>query len=248
MHHIKNILLKFNNFSKKKIIKTDKLLGPSLSILKPELTAIFSILNRILGIILIFILTLLPFILIFFQNINPYSIYSICFIILLLFIVIYHLLYGRLKLLLYVNKVYLLINSNIKQINNIYIIYSIFAIILIFLNLFIISYLFQINLDLNLTFSEYSFYFNCGVFFLILFYLKYKLNNFIIWCLTYNIKDYIITNYQATKNNVEILLEEDYRKEILPIIMEIKALQDDLRRIKSMIITEWHRWIRFLTH
>lgn len=244
MHRINNIL-NSNNFFKK-IIRTNKIIGPSLSIIKPELTAIFSIINRIFGVILIIILTLLPFFLLFFQNSNPYSICIIFFIILILCIIIYHLIYGRLKLLLYVNDLFLFINSNIKLINNIYIIFSIFSVILIFFNLCLIHYFFLIKLDFNL--SEYSFYFHYGILYLILFYLKFKLNKIIIWALTYNIKNYIITNYYANKNNLEILLEEDYKKEILPIIMEIREWKKDYRHIKYKITTEWQRTIRYFTH
>lgn len=242
MHHIKNILN--SNIFFKKNIRTNKLLGPSLSIIKPELTAIFSILNRIFGVILIIILTLFPFFLLFFKNSHPYAMSTLFFIIILLCIIIYHLIYGRLKLLLYINDIFLFINSNIKLINNIYIIFSIFGIMLIFLDLYIINYFFLIKLDFSL--SDYSFYFNCGIFFFILFYLKFKLNKIIYSSLTYDIKNYILINYYDYKTHFDAMLEEDY-KEILPLILEIKEWRNDFRHITCKITDEWRRIIRYLT-
>ena len=105
MHHIKNI-------------------SPSLSILKPEITAIFSIFNRILGILLLLILIFLPTIvdLILLSNIFIISVMLKLFI---LFILIFHLIFGRLKLILYFNNIYTFINSNITKIKNIHILFFI---------------------------------------------------------------------------------------------------------------------------
>ena len=63
MQHIKKYIFAFA-FTLLGIQKntTLKLLGPSLSIIKPEITAIFSIINRIIGIILILFLICFSFI------------------------------------------------------------------------------------------------------------------------------------------------------------------------------------------
>lgn len=144
MQHIKNnlILIKIkliNIFNliliKNKIIENIKIIGPSLSILKPETTAIYSILNRIIGIFLLIIIFIifLPIVLTYF---NFFSFFYYNILIICMFFFLFHIIYSRLKLTLYYNKIYLFINNNISIINNLLYIYLIFILVLIFFNIF----------------------------------------------------------------------------------------------------------------
>src|SRR3989338_8814360 len=113
MQHIKNHLISEqlkNKTDDKKIYSKLQIIGPSLSILKPETTAIFTI---IIGIILIGILTCFPFILSILLNYTQFlSFFYYNISLILIFFILFHILYGRLKLTLYYNKVYIFKNKN----------------------------------------------------------------------------------------------------------------------------------------
>jgi len=175
MHHIKKYIFAFAStlrLGQKKNTEF-KLLGPSLSIIKPEITAIFSIINRIIGIILILFLICFSFI--FSKNWQIFSFYFFTFSLFILFIFLYHILYGRLKLTLYFNKLYLFINRNIKTINNLLYFYIILIIILIISNINIYIYLYAVKYDINLYFFNYSFDLLYYIILFIILYFKYKL-------------------------------------------------------------------------
>lgn len=235
MQHIKNKLIPYY-FNKNNNIN-NKLIGPSLSILKPEITAIFSILNRIFGIFLIILFTLLPTIISILNISNPFTFYLYLIGLFLSFIIIYHLIYGKLKLLLYFNDIYVLINSNIKKINNIYIIYFFISFSLIFFNILVYTFIAQFILDLSIEFIDNFVYYI--IYSLILILLKYKLYSFLIWFNNYDFKYYVIMTFSAIKLNIKLLLEEDYRKEILPLIIELKELKGDIKNIYYIFVDEW---------
>jgi hypothetical protein len=44
--------------------------------------------------------------------------------------------------------------------------------------------------------------------------------------------------FSAIKLNIKLLLEEDYRKEILPLIIELKELKGDIKNIYYIFVDE----------
>lgn len=204
MQHIKNHLISEqlkNKTDDKKIYSKLQIIGPSLSILKPETTAIFSIFNRIIGIILIGILTCFPFILSILLNYTQFlSFFYYNISLILIFFILFHILYGRLKLTLYYNKVYIFINRNITTINNLLYIYTIIIIILIVCNLFLFLIIFLIQQNLNFMIFNYNFDFLFLILFIFIVYIKYKILNSYI-NLIQKINQYII----YIKKRIEII-------------------------------------------
>jgi len=113
-----------------------KLKAPSIDILKPEVSSLFSIFNRISGILLLFIIY-------FFLKISVYFDFhlyiSFIFIYCVFFLFFFHMVYGRLKLTLFYDKLYFLVGNNFLIIN---IIFFSLVILVLFIVLFLVHLLF----------------------------------------------------------------------------------------------------------
>jgi hypothetical protein len=137
------VKLFFFEYLKKDSFK--KVLSPSLFIFKSEFLAVFSIFNRIFGIFLLIIFLFMPFFFNFFFFIKTYTFLIYLLLFFIFFFFFYHLIFGKLKILLYLHNIFILINSNINKINNIYIIYFIMNIMLIFFSIYLSINLYDIS-------------------------------------------------------------------------------------------------------
>lgn len=109
--------------------------APSIDILKPEVSSLFSIFNRISGILLLFLLYFFLKISIYF-DFNVYISFVCIYCIFFLFF--FHLVYGRLKLTLFYDKLYFLVGNNFLIIN---IIFFLLIIFILFIILFLVHFL-----------------------------------------------------------------------------------------------------------
>lgn len=119
-----NVSFKFKKpvLVKEYIINTSKkikkfLVSPSLFILKPEISSIISIFNRIFSVALYIYFYICIF---FYAWQNFTFIFDYLFIIIFIFLFFYHIIYSRLKLNLFINNLNFLIGNNFKLILFIY--------------------------------------------------------------------------------------------------------------------------------
>jgi hypothetical protein len=246
---IKNIINNILNLSilHNKVLKNIKIIGPSLSILKPEITAIYSILNRIIGIFLLLIIFII-FLPIKIQYLEIFSFFYYNILIGCMFFFFFHIIYNRLKLTLYYNKIYLFINKNIIIINNYIYIYLILILILIFCNLVLLIISYHIFVNKGLLWEPYSILINYFRFF--------ELRLEPLWCLYREFYDLNIWEPTRSYINLKIMLFFFFIKYkiciwILNIVLKkntyffalqnyIKILKKNLILLKNYLI--WLYW------